>query len=314
MADHTYFELGMLYFLSHDAAVPQKVRDHFNGYGLCADEFEEFGHIPPQLYIRESNRLVGDFVMTQNTIAKPRWRPDSIAVAHWWLDKHMTGKYAVPTGVAGEEMYVQLEGNFPKGPGTNPPPYDVPFSLMVPKRGTGANLLVPVCLSVSSAAFASTRIETMLMSVGSAAGVAAQQLVSGAVSAVQDVNITIVQEVLVRTFQQEIHVDSPAPIPTAQYYNVSGAGSAAWNGHYTLAPDSEGAVYTMASAGCPNGEACSLYSYQGVWRLASQGKEVFYTADGPGAATGSSQPPLVGWRALNGAAPAPTLAAGPHMA
>ena len=94
ISEHTYFELGMLYFLANDQKVPPAVRHEFGRYGLCADEFVEFGHIPPQLYIRESNRLVGDFVMTQNNIAKPRSRNDSIAVANWWLDKHMTGKYA----------------------------------------------------------------------------------------------------------------------------------------------------------------------------------------------------------------------------
>jgi hypothetical protein len=93
IADHTYFELGMFYFLSTDLKVPQSVRDEFNKYGICSDEFVEFGHIPPQLYIRESNRLVGDFVMTQNNLAKPVNPPDSIASAHWWLDMHMTGMY-----------------------------------------------------------------------------------------------------------------------------------------------------------------------------------------------------------------------------
>ena len=75
IADHTYFELGMFYFLSSDPKVPTAVRDEFNKYGLCADEFVEFGHIPPQLYIRESNRLVGDYVMTQNTLSGARTAP-----------------------------------------------------------------------------------------------------------------------------------------------------------------------------------------------------------------------------------------------
>lgn len=43
------------------------------------------------------------------------------------------------------------------------------------------------------------------MSVGAAAGVAAQQLVSGAVAAVQDVDVGKVQQVLVNTFKQRIH-------------------------------------------------------------------------------------------------------------
>lgn len=167
----------------------------------------EFDYIPPQLYIRESNRLVGDFVLTQNNIGNPAYLEDSVAAGSWWLDKHMTGKYAVPVGVG--KFEVRLEGNFPKVPATSPPPYDVPYRLMLPKRGTGTNLLVPVCLSTSSAAFASTRIEEMLMSMGAAAGVASLQVVSGAAATVQNVNVAEVQRILVDTFQQEIHAAAP---------------------------------------------------------------------------------------------------------
>ena len=314
IADHTYFELGMFYFLSHDGAVPQAVRDEFNKYGLCADEFAEFAHhLPPQLYIRESNRLVGDFVMTQNNIASPRSRPDGIAVSHWWLDKHMTGKYGVPVGDGSSgELAVQLEGNFPHDSQTVPPSYDIPFSMMVPKRGTGTNLLVPVCLSVSSAAFASTRIETMLMGVGTAAGVAAQQLVDGSAATVQDVDVSKVQAILANTFKQIIHVPSPPPAPTpvAPYFDVSGAGSAVWNGRYALGTDADGdPTYTLAAPGCPYGEPCSLYAYEGAWRLASPGKAIFYDTT----TSAGNQPPSSGWLPVDGDSPGPTLAAGPSL-
>jgi len=81
----------------------------------------------------------------------------------------------------------------------------VPYSVLVPKRGTGTNLLVPVGISASAVAYSSTRIENMFMSLGAAAGVAAQQLVDGSVAVVQDVNVTRVQEVLAGTFKQRIH-------------------------------------------------------------------------------------------------------------
>ena len=101
---------------------------------------------------------------------------------------------------------------------------------MVPKRGTGSNLLVPVALSASAVAYSSTRIENMFMSVGSAAGVAAKQLVDGDVSTVQDVDVTKVQAILTKTFNQRIHGPTgtdpspPAP-PMPQWYEVTGAGS-----------------------------------------------------------------------------------------
>jgi hypothetical protein len=202
-AEHTYFELGTFYYLANDPAVPAAVRATFSSYGLCADEFAAWGHMPPQLYIRISNRLVGDFVMTQNNIAAPRSRADSIAVGDWSLDEHMTGKYAVPTAQGG--AVVTLEGNFWPHLGPGGDWYDVPYAIMVPKRGTGANLLVPVCLSASAVAYSSTRIENMFMSVGTAAGVAAAQVVRGEAATVQDVDVGKVQAALTAQFQQRIH-------------------------------------------------------------------------------------------------------------
>merc|ERR1712151_1182168 len=107
------------------------------------------------------------------------------------------------------------------------PSYDVPYRLMIPKHGTGTNLLLPVTLSTSHAAFASTRIETMLMGIGTAAGVAAKQLVEGTATTVQEVDVSKVQEILTDKFGQKIHVIS-GPVP--QYYDVSGAGDTVWNG------------------------------------------------------------------------------------
>jgi len=76
---------------------------------------------------------------------------------------------------------------------------------MLPKRGTGGNLLVPVCLSASAVAYASTRIENMFMSLGSAAGVAARQLVDGGALTVHDVDVGQVQDILTGRFGQRIH-------------------------------------------------------------------------------------------------------------
>jgi hypothetical protein len=110
IADHKYFELGTFYYLANDIHVPTATRDLYNRYGLCRDEFAAFGYMPPQIYVRISNRLVGDYVVTQNNIIAPRSKVDSIAVGDWYLDEHMTGKYAVPDK-DGNYM-VTLEGNF----------------------------------------------------------------------------------------------------------------------------------------------------------------------------------------------------------
>jgi len=35
-------------------------------YGYCKDEWKSTGGFPPQLYVREGNRLVGEHVLTQH--------------------------------------------------------------------------------------------------------------------------------------------------------------------------------------------------------------------------------------------------------
>ena len=40
-----------------------------------ADEFPETDHFPPQLYIREARRLVGDKVFTQNDVTDQTHKP-----------------------------------------------------------------------------------------------------------------------------------------------------------------------------------------------------------------------------------------------
>ena len=145
-------------------------------------------------------------VITQNTLAHPQSKPDSVAVGIWELDKHITSRYAVKnaTGnlIAVNEGYFrasQMDGKA-CGSGGNCTIaglwYDMPYSSMLPKRAECGNLLVPVALSTSSVAYSSTRIETMFMGLGAAAGNAAVMVLAAggpASLAVQDVNVTALQ-------------------------------------------------------------------------------------------------------------------------
>jgi hypothetical protein len=84
-----YYVQGLMYFWQQDpdSQVPKETRDMFLSYGLCKDEWPENGHFPPQLYVREARRLVGDRVFTQNDRleATSNCRNDSIGLAVWGI-------------------------------------------------------------------------------------------------------------------------------------------------------------------------------------------------------------------------------------
>jgi peptidyl-tRNA hydrolase len=92
-------------------------------------------------------------------------------------------------------VWVAAEGHM----GANGAPDDVfelPFELLLPQRAQASNLLVPVAVSASHAAYSAVRLEPQWMMLGEAAGVAAAlALVRGC--AVQDVPIDALQAALV---------------------------------------------------------------------------------------------------------------------
>ena len=85
---------------------------------------------------------------------------------------------------------VRNEGNV----GVPVQPFEIAYRSITPKREQAENLLVPVCLSATHAAYSSVRMEPQYMIIGQAAGVAA--LAVRAHSAVQDVSIPELQKKL----------------------------------------------------------------------------------------------------------------------
>jgi hypothetical protein len=82
-----------------------------------------------------------------------------------------------------QEGFVRNEGDIQVGV----KPYQIPYRIMVPKRGEAPNLLVPVAFSASHVAYSSVRMEPQYMILGHAAGVAAKMAISGK-KAVQDID------------------------------------------------------------------------------------------------------------------------------
>jgi FAD dependent oxidoreductase len=74
-------------------------------------------------------------------------------------------------------------------------PYEIAYRTIIPKRAESENLLVPVCLSATHAAYSSVRMEPQYMIIGQAAGVAASLAIQSR-KPVQDISIPALQQKL----------------------------------------------------------------------------------------------------------------------
>jgi hypothetical protein len=193
---------SFMYFVSHDPSVPASLRAEASAWGLPKDEFADTAHWPNQLYIREGRRMIGAYVMRQSDLQTDLTKPDTIGMGSYNSDSHNEQRVAMPDGS------IQNEGDVQVGV----KPYEIPYRVMTPVRTQTTNLLVPVCLSASHAAYSSVRMEPQYMIIGQAAGVAAALAVQGKL-AVQDVPIDRLQQIL-RTQRAILSPDEEFPAVT----------------------------------------------------------------------------------------------------
>lgn len=192
---HLLYIQSLLYFLSHDESVPVTLRDEMNQWGLPKDEFVNTDHWPNQLYIREGRRMTGAYVIRQSDLQTERTKPDSIGMGSYNSDSHNVQRVAMPDGT------VQNEGDVQVGV----QPYEIPYRSITPKPSESYNLLVPVCLSATHAAYSSVRMEPQYMIVGQGAGVAAALAIENH-KVVQEVSISELQGRL-RKHGAVLHLD-----------------------------------------------------------------------------------------------------------
>ncbi|MDA1040458.1 MAG: FAD-dependent oxidoreductase [Planctomycetota bacterium] len=166
---HKQYTLGLYHFLSTDPSLPKEIRKHYAELGFCKDEFTEYGHFSPELYVRQGRRMKGAFFMTQNDIDKNPSKDDAIAVSSFPADSHDVTRVALKDGG------VVTEGAFLHwAPGDkNGFPFHIPYRAITPKKEECANLLVPVALSGTHVVICSVRVEPTWMTIGHSAGVAA---------------------------------------------------------------------------------------------------------------------------------------------
>ena len=115
----------------------------------------------------------------------------SLARSRRTIDTHIMRRFV---GTISGTQSAQNEGEigFAPLPG-NGTTYELPYSLLLPKRAEATNLLVPSCPSTTHVTFSSVRVEPTFMQLGTAAGVAAALAVKLGGVPVQDVPIAALQ-------------------------------------------------------------------------------------------------------------------------
>jgi glycine/D-amino acid oxidase-like deaminating enzyme len=129
----------------------QPLLDFFRGYvpGFAGAELAE---IAPMLGVRESRRVMGDYVLTEQDVREGARFDDGVAMGAYHIDIHR------PDGRWVESHAVR--------------PYDIPYRCLL-ARGVRNLAVAGKCFSGTSAAVASTRVIPICMAQGQAAGTAA---------------------------------------------------------------------------------------------------------------------------------------------
>ncbi len=177
--EHQAYQQGLFYFLATDPRVPEALQREMNLWGLCKDEFRDTGNWPNQLYVRESRRMVGEYVMIQKDLQTDLTKADPIGMGSYNSDSHNVER------IVDEKGFARNEGDMQVGV----KPYQIPYRIMLPKRAEATNVLVPVAFSASHVAYSSVRMEPQYMILGQAAGLAAKLAIGGGTS-VQEIPVT----------------------------------------------------------------------------------------------------------------------------
>jgi hypothetical protein len=170
---HERYQKGLVWTLQNHPRVPSSIREFYGPWGLPKDEFTDNNHWPSQLYVRESRRMLGKFLITEDVVRRKVQVEDSVGLGSYAMDSHHIQYCLDANG------FVRTEGGFYI---TLDSPYAISFRAMLPKPEECDNLQVPVCLSATHAAYGSIRMEPVFMILGQSAAAAAALAIRKAVS------------------------------------------------------------------------------------------------------------------------------------
>ncbi len=168
--------LSLWYMLQNDPELPEEFRESAKKWGLPKDEYEESGHVSPQVYVRVARRMLGRYMLTQNDAENDRWKDDGICMGSYNFDSHVVQTIMTEKGPVDEGYLIQLTD-----------PYEIPYRSITPFAPS--NLLVTCAVSATHIAYGSLRMEPVFMMIGEAAGTAAHLAKANGL-AVQDVPIS----------------------------------------------------------------------------------------------------------------------------
>lgn len=182
---HESYTKGLLYFIGHDERMPLHLREQMLRWGYPKDEYTDNGNWSPQMYVRESRRMIGEYVMTQANCESKEVVSDGIGMAAYTMDSHNCQRIVV-NGMVKNEGDVQIGGFGP---------YPIAYRSIIPKANECKNLLVPVCLSATHIAYGSIRMEPVFMVLSQSAAVAASLAIDTKKN-VQQIDVAALQRIL----------------------------------------------------------------------------------------------------------------------
>jgi hypothetical protein len=233
---HKWWTQALLYYLGNDpdlARIQPALVAEVQSYGRCADEYNEMpDRWTPQLYVRESIRLRGARVLTQNDVCSPQPSPNGVGVSKWGVDVHAVQRLAAIDPLSGNWRVYNAGGRDAgrqKIASCKSGLVEVPYEALIPKANDTANLYAPVCASFTHIAFATYRLESQYAVFGHSAGAASTLALKQSKTAptVQNVNVTELRTLLLQQHQllSSNHTPPPPPPPSP---SPSPAGSNGW--------------------------------------------------------------------------------------
>lgn len=185
LQNQLHYTKSLFYFIGHDPRMPAHLRNEMLQWGYPKDEYTDNNHITPQAYIRESRRMIGAYVMTQNNCEGRDVVNDAVGMAAYTMDSHNCERLIV-------NGMVKNEGDVQKG-GFGP--YPISYRSLIPKETECNNLFVPVCLSASHIAYGSIRMEPVFMVLAQSSAAAACMAIDKKQN-VQEVDVKQLQQLL----------------------------------------------------------------------------------------------------------------------